>query len=66
MRMNRKSTLFYLVNDFEKGGGDMEDLDVKMEFQSPSDKAVRAILAFAQSYCFVQSQTIEGIDLYLN
>jgi len=64
--MNKKSTLFNLVNDFEKGIGDMEDLDVKMELQSPSDKTIKAILAFAQSYCFVESRNVKGIDLYLN
>lgn len=64
--MNKKSTLFNLVSDFEKGVKDMEDLEVKMEFHSPSDKTIKAILAYAQSYCFVQSSTIRGIDMYLN
>ena len=64
--MDKKSTLLKLVNDFEKGIGELEDLDVKTEFQAPSDKTIKAILAFAQSYRFVQSRTIEGIDMYLN
>ena len=77
MPMSKKSTLFKNVNDFEDGRGKLEGCEVKMEkneydmlgmveFQSPSDETIKTILAFAQSYSYVPSRTLEGIDMYLN
>ncbi len=75
--MHKKSTLFYLVNDFERLTGENEDWDSKMrnsdridtsdeDFENPSNSVVEAILDFAKSYSFIKPNSFQGIDLYLN
>ena len=75
--MHKKSTLFYLVNDFEKLTGENEDWDLQMrdsdridasdqDLLSPSNSVVEAILDFAKSYSFIKPLSFQGIDLYLN
>ncbi len=76
--MQRLSTLFYLVNEFEKVTGELEDWEMKMEecdykkdaaancLSGPSAESVQAILDFAQSYHYEKSRTLDGIDMYLN
>ncbi len=75
--MIKKSTQLNLVNDLVKGSEELKDWSVKMEdselsisgameSRSPSNETINAILAFAKSYSFLPSRTLEGIDLYLN
>ncbi|MCD6347087.1 MAG: hypothetical protein J7L96_06685 [Bacteroidales bacterium] len=76
--MQKKSTLLYLVDDFEKVAGGIDEWNLIMEendhtyksdqteLKSPSEHSVQVILDFAQSYSFIKSKTIDVIDMYLN